>query len=56
MKICLVAPVSGWRGGMHQYSVHLANSLAERADVEVIGFSFTPQDGNSLLSSIEAAG
>lgn len=38
MKICLVAPVSGWRGGMHQYSVHLANSLANKANVAVIDY------------------
>jgi glycosyltransferase involved in cell wall biosynthesis len=38
MKICLVAPVSGWRGGVHQYSAHLANSLADRAEVEVVGY------------------
>lgn len=38
MKICLVAPVSGWRGGMHQYSVHLANSLAQKAEVEIVGY------------------
>jgi len=38
MKICLVAPVSRWRGGIHQYSVHLANSLAESANLEVISY------------------
>ena len=38
MKICLVAPVSGWRGGMHQYAANLANSLAERGKVEVVGY------------------
>jgi glycosyltransferase involved in cell wall biosynthesis len=38
MKICLVAPVSRWRGGIHQYSVHLANHLATKADVEAISF------------------
>ncbi len=38
MKICLVAPVSRWRGGIHQYSVHLANHLARKADVEAISF------------------
>src|SRR5688572_18157654 len=38
MKICLVAPVSRWRGGIHQYSVHLANNLAMKADVEVVSY------------------
>jgi glycosyltransferase involved in cell wall biosynthesis len=38
MKICLVAPVSRWRGGIHQYSVHLANHLASKAAVEAISF------------------
>jgi glyceraldehyde-3-phosphate dehydrogenase (NAD(P)) len=30
-------------------------SISMRGDREVLGFSFTPQDGNSLLSSIAAA-
>jgi glycosyltransferase involved in cell wall biosynthesis len=38
MKICLIAPVSRWRGGIHQYSVHLANHLARKAEVEVISY------------------
>ena len=38
MKVCLVAPVSGWRGGIHQYSAYLANSLAEKVAVEVVGY------------------
>jgi glycosyltransferase involved in cell wall biosynthesis len=38
MKICLVAPVSRWRGGIHQYSVHLANHLAKTAEVEVVSY------------------
>jgi glycosyltransferase involved in cell wall biosynthesis len=38
MKICLVAPVSRWRGGIYQYSVHLANNLAMKADVEVVSY------------------
>ncbi|MGB7947881.1 MAG: glycosyltransferase family 4 protein [Candidatus Binatia bacterium] len=38
MKVCLVAPVSRWRGGIHQYSVNLANNLATKADVEVVGY------------------
>jgi glycosyltransferase involved in cell wall biosynthesis len=38
MKVCLVAPVSGWRGGMHQYSVQMTNSLAAKAKVEVVGY------------------
>lgn len=38
MKICLVAPVSRWRGGIHQYSVHLANHLSGKAQVEVISY------------------
>jgi glycosyltransferase involved in cell wall biosynthesis len=38
MKICIVAPVSRWRGGIHQYSVHLVNHLATRAEIEVISY------------------
>jgi glycosyltransferase involved in cell wall biosynthesis len=38
MKICLVAPVARWRGGIHQYSVHLANHLARKTEVEAISF------------------
>jgi glycosyltransferase involved in cell wall biosynthesis len=38
MKICLVAPVTGWRGGIHQYSVQLANNLARTNEVEAISF------------------
>ena len=38
MKICLVAPVSRWRGGIHQYSVQLANNLAITAEVEVVSY------------------
>jgi hypothetical protein len=30
-------------------------SISVRDDREVLGFSFTPQDGNALLSSIAAA-
>jgi glycosyltransferase involved in cell wall biosynthesis len=38
MKICLVAPISRWRGGIHQYSVHLANHLVKKAEVEVVSY------------------
>jgi glycosyltransferase involved in cell wall biosynthesis len=38
MKICLVAPVTHWRGGIHQYSVHLVNQLVKSAEVEVISY------------------
>lgn len=38
MNVCLVAPVSAWRGGIHQYAVNVANSLAARARVQVIGY------------------
>jgi glycosyltransferase involved in cell wall biosynthesis len=38
MKICLVAPVSHWRGGIHQYSVHLANNLAKNSEVQVVSY------------------
>lgn len=38
MKICLVAPVSRWRGGIHQYSIHLANNLVKTTKVEVISY------------------
>ena len=38
MKVCLVAPISRWRGGLHQYSVQLANNLATKAEVELIGY------------------
>lgn len=59
MKVCLIAPASGWRGGMHQYSAHLANSLAEKADVEVIGYKrifplwFYPGDSKKLSGEVE---
>jgi glycosyltransferase involved in cell wall biosynthesis len=59
MKICLVAPVSRWRGGIHQYSVHLANNLAMKADVEVISYkSLFPRwlyPGRSKVTSDEIA-
>lgn len=38
MKICIVGPVSRWRGGIHQYSVHLVNHLVKRAEVEVVSY------------------
>ena len=38
MKICLVAPVTGWRGGIHQYSVHLVNNLAKAHEVQAISY------------------
>lgn len=38
MKVCLVAPVSRWRGGIHQYSAQLANSLVNAAEVAVISY------------------
>ena len=38
MKICLVAPVTRWRGGIHQYSVQLANNLAKTTEVEVVSY------------------
>jgi glycosyltransferase involved in cell wall biosynthesis len=38
MKICLIAPVSRWRGGIHQYSVHLANQLAKNNEVHAISY------------------
>jgi glycosyltransferase involved in cell wall biosynthesis len=38
MKICLVAPVTRWRGGIHQYSAHLVNNLAKSNEVEAISY------------------
>jgi glycosyltransferase involved in cell wall biosynthesis len=38
MKICLVAPVTRWRGGIHQYSVHLANNLARANEVQAVSY------------------
>jgi glycosyltransferase involved in cell wall biosynthesis len=38
MKICLVAPVTRWRGGIHQYSVHLANNLAKANEVQAVSY------------------
>jgi glycosyltransferase involved in cell wall biosynthesis len=59
MKICLVAPVSRWRGGIHQYSVHLANHLAGKAHVEVISYrSIFPRwlyPGKAQISAGEVA-
>jgi glyceraldehyde-3-phosphate dehydrogenase (NAD(P)) len=44
----------GMFGRILNQTVIVAQSLAMRGDKEIIGTCFTPQDGNSLLSSIAA--
>jgi glycosyltransferase involved in cell wall biosynthesis len=59
MKICLVAPVTRWRGGIHQYSVQLANNLANTNEVQAISYkSMFPSwfyPGESVKQSGEIA-
>jgi glyceraldehyde-3-phosphate dehydrogenase (NAD(P)) len=45
----------GYYGRILSQTVIVLPSLAVRHDREVYGFCFTPQDGNSLLSSVAAA-
>jgi hypothetical protein len=45
----------GLFGRILNQTVVVNQSLALRGDREVVGMCFTPQDGNSLLSSIAAA-
>jgi glyceraldehyde-3-phosphate dehydrogenase (NAD(P)) len=45
----------GYYGRILSQTVIVVPSLAVRHDREVYGFCFTPQDGNSLLSSVAAA-
>lgn len=45
----------GFFGRILNQTVVVLQSLALRGDREVIGMCFTPQDGNSLLSSVAAA-
>ncbi|MFQ5849462.1 MAG: hypothetical protein ACE5JU_02600 [Candidatus Binatia bacterium] len=45
----------GLFGRMLNQTVIVGQSLALRGDRELVGMCFTPQDGNSLLSSIAAA-
>lgn len=45
----------GLFGRLLNQTVIPTKTLAVKDDREVVGFSFTPQDGNSLLSSIAAA-
>jgi glycosyltransferase involved in cell wall biosynthesis len=62
MKICLVAPVSRWRGGIHQYSVHLANNLVKHVEVEVVSFKsifprwFYPGEARRTAGEIAVSG
>jgi glyceraldehyde-3-phosphate dehydrogenase (NAD(P)) len=44
----------GMFGRILNQTVIVTQSLAMRGDREIIGTCFTPQDGNSLLSSIAA--
>jgi len=59
MKICLVAPVTRWRGGIHQYSVQLANNLAKTNEVQAVSYkSMFPRwfyPGESVKQSGEIA-
>jgi len=45
----------GHYGRILNVTVVVAPTLAVRGGTEVVGYCFTPQDGNSLLSSISAA-
>ena len=59
MKICLIAPVTRWRGGIHQYSVQLANNLVKTNEVHAVSYKsmfpvwFYP--GESVEKSAEIA-
>jgi glyceraldehyde-3-phosphate dehydrogenase (NAD(P)) len=44
----------GMFGRILNQTVVVSQSLAMRGDKEIVGTCFTPQDGNSLLSSIAA--
>ncbi|HEX6946362.1 MAG TPA: hypothetical protein VF246_03345 [Acidimicrobiia bacterium] len=44
----------GWYGRILSQAVVALDSLAVRNGNEIVGFSFTPQDGNPLLSTIAA--
>jgi len=45
----------GYSGRILNQSIIVVPSLQIRKDNEIVGFSFAPQDGNSVLSSIAAA-
>jgi glyceraldehyde-3-phosphate dehydrogenase (NAD(P)) len=45
----------GYYGRILSQTVISTPTLAVKGDREVLGFCFTPQDGNSLASSIKAA-
>ena len=45
----------GMFGRILNQTVIVTQSLAMRGDKEIVGTCFTPQDGNSLLSSIAAS-
>ena len=45
----------GFYGRILNQSVVPTSTLAVRNNREVVGFCFTPQDGNSLVSSVAAA-
>jgi len=38
MKICLIAQVENWRGGIQQYSQNYAEALVGRTDISIIGY------------------
>jgi glycosyltransferase involved in cell wall biosynthesis len=38
MKICLIAQVENWRGGIQQYSQNYAEELSQKAEVSIIGY------------------
>ena len=45
----------GYYGRILSQTVVVRPTIAVRGDREIVGFCFTPQDGNSLLSSVAAA-
>jgi len=38
MKVCLVAQVENWRGGIQQYSQNYAEALIQKADTCIVGY------------------
>ena len=38
MKICLIAQVENWRGGIQQYSQNYAEALSRKIEISIIGY------------------
>lgn len=39
MKVCLLAQVENWRGGIQQFSQNYAEALVGKAEIEIVGYS-----------------